>query len=51
MRKPFNQKNNNMQISFSLFTCGEPKSKLALIQKRSEIKKTQVFLTESKERH
>ena len=36
MRKPF--KKNDIQISFYLFMCGEPKSKQALIQKRSEIK-------------
>ena len=29
---------SNMQISFSLFMCGEPRSKHALIQKRPEIK-------------
>ena len=51
MEKTFSQK-INMQISFQLFMCGEPKSKHVLIQKRSEIKwKIQVFLTESKERH
>ena len=45
MRKPFSQKKKNMQISFYLFLCGEPKSKHALIQKRSEIKykKTSFF--------
>ena len=32
--------------------CGEPKSKHALIQKRSEIKKkNKFFLTENKERY
>ena len=34
--------------------CGEPKSKHALIQKRSEVKqkkKNKFFLTESKERY
>ena len=31
--------------------CGESRSKHALIQKRPEIKKKQVFLNESKEQH
>ena len=40
------------KFRFFLFICGEPKSKHALIQKRSEIKlKEQVFLTAGKERH
>ena len=37
MREPLSKK-NNMQYSFYLSMCGEPKSKPALIQKRSEIK-------------
>ena len=40
-----------MVISFYLFMYGEPKSKHALIQKRSEIKKKNSFLNASKERH
>ena len=40
MRKLFTQKKINMQISFLLFMCGEPKSKHALIQKGSEITRT-----------
>ena len=43
MRKLFRKK-TNVQISFYLFMCGEPKPEHALIQKRSEIKlKKQVF--------
>jgi len=38
-RKPFSQNSLiNMQILFYLFMYSEPKSKPALIQKRSEIK-------------
>ena len=47
MRKPFSKK-NNMQISFYLCMCGEPKSKHALIQKRLEIKQRTKFLCQLK---